>query len=31
MKILTGALIVLDLAIIGYILRQLIEMVSMWG
>lgn len=29
MKILTGALIVLDLAIIGYISRQLIEMVSM--
>ena len=28
MKILMGALIVLDLAIIGYISRQLIEMVS---
>ena len=30
MKILIGALIVLDLAIIGYILRQVIEMVSVW-
>jgi hypothetical protein len=32
MKILiTGALIVLDLAIIGYILRQVIEMISVWS
>ena len=30
MKILIGALIVLDLAIIGYILQQLIEMVNVW-
>ena len=30
MKILIGALIVLDLAIIGYTLRKVIEMVSVW-